>query len=199
MVVDNSIVVLENIYRHSQMGESKGNAASFGTNEVWGAVLASTLTTIAVFLPVIFVEEEAGQLFRDIAIAISFAVLLSMVISITVIPSLASRIIRTRRNDGNRKSLLTRIAGRFTNGIAAFVYWLCGKVISRLAVVCVLTVLAFGMAWFLAPKTESAPLWRIFSMSRLDRGSLWVLLREILCVLKRLFLSCGASSARSPA
>jgi HAE1 family hydrophobic/amphiphilic exporter-1 len=157
MVVDNSIVVLENIYRHSQMGESKGYAASFGTNEVWGAVLASTLTTIAVFLPVIFVEEEAGQLFRDIAIAISFAVLLSMVISITVIPSLASRIIRTRKSDGNRQSLLTRLAGRFTNGIAAFVYWLCGRVISRLVVVVVLTGLALGMAWFLAPKTEYLP------------------------------------------
>jgi len=157
MVVDNSIVVLENIYRHSQMGESKGYAASFGTNEVWGAVLASTLTTIAVFLPVIFIEEEAGQLFRDIAIAISFAVLLSMIISVTVIPSLASRIIRTKRKGGDRPSALTRLAGRLTNGIAAFVYWLCGRVISRLMVVVVLTGLALGMAWFLAPKTEYLP------------------------------------------
>jgi HAE1 family hydrophobic/amphiphilic exporter-1 len=157
MVVDNSIVVLENIYRHSQMGEPKGHAASFGTNEVWGAVLASTLTTIAVFLPVIFVEEEAGQLFRDIAIAISFAVLLSMVISVTVIPSLASRIIRTKRIDGTGQFFLTRLAGSFTNGVAAFVYWLCARVSSRLAVVGVLTVLALGMAWFLAPKTEYLP------------------------------------------
>ena len=157
MVVDNSIVVLENIYRHSQMGESKGYAASFGTNEVWGAVLASTLTTIAVFLPVIFVVEEAGQLFRDIAIAISFAVLLSMIISVTVIPSLASRIIRTKRKGGDRLSALTRLAGRLTNGIAAFVYWLCGRIISRLTVVVVLTGLALGMAWFLAPKTEYLP------------------------------------------
>lgn len=157
MVVDNSIVVLENIYRHGQMGESKEYAASSGTNEVWGAVLASTLTTIAVFLPVIFVEEEAGQLFRDIAIAISFAVLLSMIISITVIPTLASRIIKTKSHLQDQQSALTRLAGRFTNGVAAFVYWLCGWVWSRLLVVCVLTGLALGMAWFLAPKTEYLP------------------------------------------
>ena len=157
MVVDNSIVVLENIYRHAQMGESKEYAASSGTNEVWGAVLASTLTTIAVFLPVIFVEEEAGQLFRDIAIAISFAVLLSMIVSITVIPSFASRIITTKRKDGDKASRLTRLAGRFNDGVAGFVYWLCGRVWSRLVVVIVLTGLALGMAWFLAPKTEYLP------------------------------------------
>ena len=74
MVVDNSIVVLENIYRHRQMGKRRLQAAYEGTIEVWGAVLASTLTTIAVFLPIIFVKEEAGQLFRDIALAISSAV-----------------------------------------------------------------------------------------------------------------------------
>jgi HAE1 family hydrophobic/amphiphilic exporter-1 len=167
MVVDNSIVVLENIYRHSQMGETRSHAASFGSNEVWGAILASTLTTVAVFLPVIFVEEEAGQLFRDIAIAISFAVLLSLVVSITVIPSLASRIIKTAGTGGGhlkkgRKRLggifgLTRLAGRFNDLIATFVYWLCGRVLTRLIVVFLLTGLALGMAWFLAPKTEYLP------------------------------------------
>ena len=74
MVVDNAIVVLENIFSHYQRGEPPRMAASRGTTEVWGAVLASTLTTLAVFLPVVFVEEQAGQLFRDIAIAISAAV-----------------------------------------------------------------------------------------------------------------------------
>ncbi len=91
MVVDNSIVVLENIFRHRQMGESRAQAAYEGAREVWGAVLASTLTTVAVFLPVIFIEEEAGQLFRDIAIAISASVTLSMIVAITVIPALSSK------------------------------------------------------------------------------------------------------------
>ncbi len=93
MVVDNSIVVLENIYRHRQMGKSRRAAAFDGANEVWGAVLASTLTTIAVFLPLLFMKEEVGQLFGDIAMAISFAVALSLVIAITVIPALSSRML----------------------------------------------------------------------------------------------------------
>ena len=104
MVVDNAIVVLENIYRHHQSGESREQSANAGAKEVWGAVLASTLTTIAVFLPVIFVAEEAGQLFRDIAIAICCAVFLSLIVSITVIPSLAARIISTVNEEKQEKT-----------------------------------------------------------------------------------------------
>jgi hydrophobic/amphiphilic exporter-1 (mainly G- bacteria), HAE1 family len=87
MLVDNAVVVLENIYRHYEDGERPLTAAVRGTQEVWGAVLASTLTTLAVFLPVLFVQQEAGQLFRDIAIAISAGVGLSMIVSITIIPT----------------------------------------------------------------------------------------------------------------
>jgi len=94
MLVDNAVVVLENIYRHYQAGDSPREAAVKGATEVWGAVLASTLTTLAVFLPVLFVQEEAGQLFRDIALAISAAVGLSLIISITLIPMATSRLLR---------------------------------------------------------------------------------------------------------
>lgn len=167
MVVDNSIVVLENIYRHRQMGKGRAAAASSGTQEVWGAVLASTLTTLAVFLPVIFVEEEAGQLFRDIAISISFAVFLSLIVSVTVIPCLASRIITTAgtgQEGSNKFGVgfhglfgLVRLAGWFAEGVASFVYWLCRRVSTRLMVVFVLTGLALGMAWYLAPQAEYLP------------------------------------------
>lgn len=92
MLVDNAVVVLENIYRHWQEGASPLKAATDGTQEVVGAVVASTLTTLAVFVPVLFVEQEAGQLFRDIALAISAAVGLSLIVSITLIPVLASRL-----------------------------------------------------------------------------------------------------------
>jgi len=88
MLVDNSIVILENIDRHRKKGKKAFNAAYDGTREVWGAVFASTATTIAVFLPVIFIHEEAGQLFRDIAIAITSAIFLSLIVSISVIPTL---------------------------------------------------------------------------------------------------------------
>ena len=104
MLVDNAVVVLENIYRRRQtIDESPESAAVRGTQEVWGAVVASTLTTIAVFVPVLFVEEMAGQLFRDIALAISCAVGLSLVISFTVIPTASARLFR-RRDSASRAS-----------------------------------------------------------------------------------------------
>lgn len=90
MVVDNAIVVLENIYRRLQMGEPPMTAAWRGGKEVWGAILASTLTTVAVFVPVLTIREEAGQLFRDITLAVVASVVLSLIVSITVIPTMAS-------------------------------------------------------------------------------------------------------------
>ncbi|MEO1715486.1 MAG: efflux RND transporter permease subunit [Planctomycetota bacterium] len=97
MVVDNAIVVLENIYRRVQEGDPPMQAAYRGGREVWGAILASTLTTVAVFIPVLTIEEEAGQLFRDIAIAIVASVVLSLVVSITVIPAACSRWLKPKR------------------------------------------------------------------------------------------------------
>ena len=167
MLVDNSIVVLENIYRHRQMGKERWQAAYEGTTEVWGAVLASTLTTIAVFLPIVSVQEEAGQLFRDIAIAISVAVGLSLLVSITVIPALSARILRVsgesdhpdisnKRTFANLWGVLT-YAGRLVDVLADFVYWLCGSLVRRLAVVVVLTSLALVGSWWLMPDAEYLP------------------------------------------
>ena len=107
MLVDNAVVVLENIYQHYQRGDRVFTAAVKGTREVWGAVLSSTLTTLAVFLPVVFVQEEAGQLFRDIALAISAAVGLSLIVSITVIPTAAAAILKERPS----ASLASRVTG----------------------------------------------------------------------------------------
>ncbi len=99
MVVDNSIVVLENIYRHLAMKKGALKAAYDGTMEVWGAVFASTLTTLAVFVPIAFIQEEAGQLFRDISITISASIALSLLVSITAIPTLASLLLRSKENE----------------------------------------------------------------------------------------------------
>ncbi|MFK7869675.1 MAG: efflux RND transporter permease subunit [Roseobacter sp.] len=94
MIVDAAIVVLENIYRLREQGKSRREAAYLGAKQVWGAILVSALTTVLVFIPILVMELEAGQLFRDIAVAISVSVLLSLVVAVTVIPALASRLLQ---------------------------------------------------------------------------------------------------------
>jgi len=94
MVVDNAIVVLENIFRLREEGRSLRDAVEEGGAEVWGGVLAATLTTMIVFVPVLAIEEEAGQLFADLAIAISAAVGLSLVVALTVVPTLTALLYR---------------------------------------------------------------------------------------------------------
>ena len=93
-LVDNSIVVLENIWRHMEMGKSAVRASIDATTEVWGAVLGSTLTTVVVFVPILLIQDEVGQLFRDIAIALGVSVFLSMIVAITVVPAAASRLLK---------------------------------------------------------------------------------------------------------
>ncbi|MBL4750856.1 MAG: efflux RND transporter permease subunit [Amylibacter sp.] len=100
MVVDAAIVVLENIYRLRQEGMEPKKAAYEGARQVWGAILVSALTTVMVFIPILVMDLEAGQLFRDIAVAISVSVVLSLLVAMTVIPALSSRLLA-----GNKKHL----------------------------------------------------------------------------------------------
>ncbi len=93
MVVDAAIVVLENIYRLRERGRPPMQAAYEGAKQVWGAILVSALTTVMVFIPILVMELEVGQLFRDIAVAISVAVMLSLIVSVTVIPTLSARLL----------------------------------------------------------------------------------------------------------
>jgi HAE1 family hydrophobic/amphiphilic exporter-1 len=185
MVVDNAIVVLENIDRHLQMGKTPRRAAYEGAKEVWGAILASTLTTIAVFVPVLTVQEEAGQLFFDIALAICAAVALSLLVSITVIPSASARWLRpvnsqatkprhttsTKPGDGiprpSPPTKLTpgqRIAAVFaplTNGYADLVHRFSERsgvtVALRLLIIATFTLASLAGAWLLMPPTSYLP------------------------------------------
>lgn len=91
LLVDNAIVVLENIARHKEQGKPAFEAAKIGTSEVAMAITASTLTTVAVFFPLVFVEGIAGQLFRDQALTVTFALLASLVVALTLIPTMAAR------------------------------------------------------------------------------------------------------------
>ncbi len=159
MVVDNSIVVLENIYRHRQLGKSARAAALDGCKEVWGAVLASTLTTLAVFVPVVFVEQEAGQLFRDIALAISAAVLLSLFISVLFIPMAAARTgSRSKpRISGKPRGGLERFGVAFRDRVAGLVGWLNRRVWRQVATVVGLTGAALLVSWMFLPPMSYLP------------------------------------------
>ncbi len=93
-VVDDAIVVLESIYRHAQRGEDPRTAALKGTQEVALAITASTLTTVAVFLPLAFVSGLIGEVFRPFALTVTFALLASLLVALTIVPVLASYLIR---------------------------------------------------------------------------------------------------------
>jgi len=99
MVLDAAIVVLENIVRLRERGEDSESASLHGPAQVWGALLASTATTVAIFLPVVFLEEEAGQLFAELAISVAVAVTASLVVAITVIPTAARQWIKRTSRD----------------------------------------------------------------------------------------------------
>jgi HAE1 family hydrophobic/amphiphilic exporter-1 len=157
MLVDNSIVVLENIDRHRRMGKSPFKASYEGTREVWGAVLASTVTTVAVFLPVIFIEEEAGQLFRDIAIAITFSIAISLFVSVSVIPAVTNKLY------GFSKRQVKTSVATHDNGNLFVRFMMALSHLTRYnALTRILTVTAFTAASVLAvilliPKAEYLP------------------------------------------
>ncbi len=157
MLVDNAIVVLENVDRHRKMGKKPFLAAYDGAKEVWGAVMASTATTVAVFLPVIFMEQEAGQLFKDIAIAVTSAILLSMFVSISVIPMMAKQLYTLSGVKKQRRSPLNWLGGRIRGlimGILSLAMW---KWFTRVATIGALTFLALWSAWQFFPKLEYLP------------------------------------------
>lgn len=98
MLVDNSIVVLENIYRHREMDKNLYDSADIGTQEVGMAITSSTLTTLAVFLPVLFVPNITGQLFKDMVLTITFSLLVSLLVAITLVPLMSAKILHIEVN-----------------------------------------------------------------------------------------------------
>ncbi len=103
MLVDNSIVVIENIYRLKSLGYSAKEAAIQGANEVAGAIFASTLTTVCVFLPIVFTEGITRQLFVDMGLTIAYSLLASLVVALTVVPAMASKTMRTAKEQKESK------------------------------------------------------------------------------------------------
>ena len=107
MMVDNSIVILENIFRYRQKGEGREQASLLGSREVSGAIIAATLTTMVVFLPVIFVQGMASMIFSSLAWTVAFSLFASLIVALTIIPVLSSKILKVSRGEEN-KSLLQK-------------------------------------------------------------------------------------------
>ncbi len=142
LLVDNSIVVLENIVRNRESGKSLLESAKVGTGEVSGAVIAATLTTVAVFLPIIFVTGIAGQLFRDQSLTVTYALMFSLILALALIPTLAAAGGRKQFAEATERHApgfigrglawvvwavrnLVRLLGRLLKVLLTPVVWLC--------------------------------------------------------------------------
>ena len=157
MIVDAAIVVLENIFRLREEGMSRREAAYKGAKQVWGAILVSALTTVLVFVPILIMQLEAGQLFRDIAVAISVSVLLSLVVAVTVIPALSSRLLRADDQKPVRLWGVDHLAHGFRNAVMAYVRL---TVHSRVVGIMLVSVIAGGAAvasYTYLPRLEYLP------------------------------------------
>lgn len=163
MLVDNAIVVLENVVRFLDKGVSPREAGKRGAGEVWGAVLASTLTTLAVFLPVIFLQGEVGQLFGDIALAICIAVSLSLLVSVVVIPTAAARIYSAGADHGEPQEdsetarALRSFGQWFSDSITSANRYFASHVWVGLTLILGIIGASFAFAWWKFPKIEYLP------------------------------------------
>ena len=150
MLMDNAIVVLENIARRREQGESLRQASETGGAEVSGAVLASTMTTIAVFLPLAFVEGIAGQLFKDQALTVTFALLASLILAVTLIPMLSAlgaqseaAVAPSVAVKPAQRQIVRRIFGRFLRGV----YGVLGLALSALRMILRPVMLGFDLLY----------------------------------------------------
>lgn len=163
MVVDAAIVVLENIYRLRESGKPTSVAAYKGAQQVWGAILVSALTTVMVFIPILVMQLEVGQLFRDIAVAISVSVMLSLLVSITVLPALANRLLGRSSQGAEPSTKRIPLPGidHFASAFVAMVLGFTRGVVRNpalafLVVAAVTGAASFG-AWKFLPKLEYLP------------------------------------------
>ncbi|MGM0622673.1 MAG: efflux RND transporter permease subunit [Campylobacterota bacterium] len=163
MLIDSAIVVLENIDRHRKNGDDIFTASYKGTTEVWGALLASASTTMAVFLPIVFLQDEAGQLFKDIAIAVIGAVSFALFVSITVIPMLWKKFSQFRnsddtQNEGVKKPSLFVVFGqKMSDFLMSIVQFTIKNIATRIASVVLLSALSVGMIYSMFPKMDYLP------------------------------------------
>jgi hydrophobic/amphiphilic exporter-1 (mainly G- bacteria), HAE1 family len=125
MLVDNAIVVLENIFRNHESGSSAHDAAVNGTSQVGGAIIASTLTTIVVFLPIVYIHGASGELFKDQALTVTFSLLCSLVVAVFMIPMFYVWFYKKRSpfKKGEKQSLQLNGYGRLLDKVLSYRWW----------------------------------------------------------------------------
>jgi len=169
MLVDNAIVVLENIFRHREQGNSLKEAAQLGSKEVQTAITASTLTTVVVFLPVVFIGGMSAQTFKQLAYVVTFSLLTSLVVALTMIPMLCSRILRVNEvgsGPGGLRGFFCRLAERIPERLrilyVRFLGWAIGHrlavVLPAIALMVVAVILSSQIGFELHPELDEGEL-----------------------------------------
>jgi hydrophobic/amphiphilic exporter-1 (mainly G- bacteria), HAE1 family len=157
LIVDNSIVVLENIVRQRQNGKDLRSSALIGTRQVSGAIIASTLTTTVIFLPVLFMQTITGLMFTELAIVVAFALLCSLVVALTMVPMMSSKILTVRPVDPDpgKRTRYQRFFERLENRYAGML----AKALRRKLVIAggVLVLFAISVAGFRMIPYELTP------------------------------------------
>jgi multidrug efflux pump subunit AcrB len=149
MVLDAAIVVSENIVRLRERGEIPGKAALVGTGQVQGALLASTATTVAIFLPVLLLQDVEGQLFADLALTIAIAVCVSLLVALTILPTVAGNWLKPKK--------LTRSPDSGWLGITGFLMKASSTPLRRTTVISTLVAVPLFLTWALFPQLDYLP------------------------------------------
>jgi len=168
ILVTNSVVVLENIFRHKDMGNSRKEAAQLGTAEIAIAVLASTLTNVVVFLPIATMSSMVGQVFKEFGLTVTFATIISLVVSFTITPMLASRIIPQQAISTRFGRGFDRLFDKFSNMYEKMLRWILENK-KRAAFIIITTIVVFILSFGVVPFLGSE------MMPQMDQGYINIL------------------------
>ena len=149
MVLDAAIVVLENIIRQREKGLKATAASLVGTTQVWAALMASTATTVAIFVPIIFLKDESGQLFADLAVTISVSIVVSLIVAVTVLPAAASKWIKDDKFEDHHY--------HWWEGVANFISKITNNRKKQISWILSLTIIPLLIAYLIIPPADYLP------------------------------------------
>ncbi|MCH8557794.1 MAG: efflux RND transporter permease subunit [Balneolia bacterium] len=161
LIVDNAIVVLENIVRQRQNGKEKRESALIGTKQVAGAIIASTLTTSVIFLPVVFMTTITGIMFQELALVVVFSLLCSLIVALTLVPMLSSRFLKMEPDNPDPEKrtkwqrFVTKVEDKYANGVQHALKYRAYIVIVTAGLVALSFYVLPTIPFELAPETEA--------------------------------------------